>query len=117
LKEEIKEIMYKIPNIMHKSVPAGKDESENVEIKKIGKPKKFSFPVRNHVELGEELGMLNFDTSAKVSGKGFYFLKGDLALLSMALINFARDYMIKQGFEYVETTLMIRKEILNGLQG
>ncbi len=112
---EIRNIMYKIPNIIHKSVPIGKDESKNVVIKSFGKPKKFAFPVKSHVELGEKLGMLDFDTSAKTSGTGFYYLKGDLALLNMALINFARDYMIKKGFEYVEPPLMIREEILKGV--
>jgi len=115
IQEKIKEIMYKIPNIIHKSVPIGKDESQNKEIKKIGKPKKFDFEIKSHVELGEDLGMLDFDTSAKVSGKGFYYIKGDLAILNMALINFARDFMIKQEFEYIETPLMIRQEILNGV--
>jgi len=115
LKEEIKENLYKIPNIIHKSVPIGKDASQNVEVKKIGKPKKFSFPTKSHIELGEKLEMLDFDVSAKVSGKGFYYLKGDLALLDMALINFARDYIIKQDFEYVEPPLMIKKRILNGV--
>jgi len=115
LKEEIRENLYKIPNIIHKSVPRGKDSSHNIEIKKIGKLKKFSFPVKNHIELGEKLEILDFDISAKVSGKGFYYLKGDLALLDMALINFARDYMIKQDFEYVEPPLAINKKILNGV--
>ena len=115
LEGEIKQIMYDIPNIIHKSVPIGKDDSKNVEIKKIGKAKKFNFPIKGHVELGEKLGMLDFDTSAKVSGKGFYYLKGDLALLNIALISFARDYMLKKGFEYVEPPLMIREEILKGV--
>ena len=115
LEKEIKEIMYKIPNIIHSSVPIGKSDKENKVIKVIGKPKKFNFPIKNHVEIGEELGMLDFDISAKISGKGFYFLKGDLALLNMALVNFARDYMIKQEFEYIEPPLMIRKKILNGV--
>jgi len=115
LQEQIKEIMYDIPNIIHKTVPLGKDDTENKEIKKIGKVKKFSFPVKSHVELGEELELLDFDTSAKVSGNGFYYMKGELAILNMALINFARDFMIKQGFSYVETPLMIRGEILNGV--
>ena len=115
LEEQIKEIMYQIPNMIHKSVPIGKDESENVEIKKIGKPKKFTFKIKNHIELGEDLGILDFATSAKTSGKGFYYLRGDLALLNMALINFARDYMIKQGFQYVEPPLMIRRNILDGV--
>jgi seryl-tRNA synthetase len=115
LEEKIQEIMYKIPNIMHKSVPIGKSDKDNVEIKKIGIPKKFNFKVKSHAELGEELGVLDFDTSAKTSGKGFYYMKGDLALLNMALINLARDYMVKQGFEYIEPPLMIRKEILTGV--
>jgi len=115
LQEEIKKIMYQIPNIMHKSVPVGKDESENVEIKKIGKPKKFKFPVKNHVELIESLGIVDFDTSAKVSGKGFYYLKGDLALLNIALINFAIDTMIKKDYLYIEPPLMIREKILDGV--
>ncbi len=115
LEKEIKEILLKIPNIIHKSVPSGKSAEENLEIKKVGRIKKFNFPVKSHVELGENLGMLDFDLSAKTSGKGFYFLKGDLALLNMALINFARDYMVKQGFEYIETPLMIKKEILSGV--
>ncbi|MFH1358427.1 MAG: serine--tRNA ligase [archaeon] len=115
LESEIKEIMYKIPNIIHKSVPKGKNDKENVEVKKFGKVKKPVFKLKNHVELGEELGVLDFETSGKTSGNGFYFMKGKLALLNMALINFARDYMIKQGFEYVETPLMIRKDILTGV--
>jgi len=115
LEEEIKQIMYKIPNIIHPSVPLGKDSSENVELKKIGVPKKFDFKVKSHVELGEKLGMLDFDTSSEVSGKGFYYLKGDLALLNVALLNFARDFMISKHFEYVEPPLMIRKNILSGV--
>lgn len=115
LEEKIRRLMYKIPNIIHKSVPIGKDSSQNVVRKIIGKPKKLKFDVKSHVELGEKLGILDFDTSADVSGKGFYYMKGDLALLNMALINFARDFMIKQGFDYVETPLMIKKEILEGV--
>ena len=115
LEGEIWEIMLKIPNIIHKSVPVGKNDKDNKEIKKVGKPKKMNFPVKSHVELGEKLGMLDFDVSGKISGSGFYFLKGDIALLNMALINFARDFMIEQGFEYVEPPLMIRKEILTGV--
>ena len=115
LEDKIKKIMFQIPNIVHKSVPIGKSEKENVEVKKYGNPKKLGFPVKSHVELGESLGMLDFDTSAKTSGTGFYYLKGDLALLNMALINFARDCMVKQGFEYIEPPLMIRQNILSGV--
>ncbi len=115
LHTEIKELMMKIPNIIHSSVPIGKNDKENVEIKKYGKVRKFNFDVKSHVELGEKLGLLDFDTSADVSGNGFYFMKGEIALLNMALINFARDFMIKKGFQYVEPPLMIKKEVLDGV--
>jgi len=112
---KIRGVMMKIPNIVHESVPAGKGEKENVEIKKFGKIKKFGFEVKGHAELGEELGLLDFETSADVAGKGFYFMKGDLALLNMALINYARDFMLKKDFVYVEPPLMIRKSVLDAV--
>lgn len=115
LEEEIKELILTIPNILHKSVPIGKDSSENVEREKIGKPKKFNFEVKNHAELGEALGGLDFDSAADLSGNGFYVMKGDLALLNQALINYARDFMGSKGYQYVEPPLMIRKKILDGV--
>jgi seryl-tRNA synthetase len=115
LAAKIKVVMMQIPNIIHESVPIGKDDSENVEIKKYGKPKKMSFEIKSHAELGEGLGLLDFETSADVTGKGFYFMKGDLALLNMALINYARDFMVKKEFLYVEPPLMIRKEALDAV--
>ncbi|MBU1201364.1 MAG: serine--tRNA ligase [Nanoarchaeota archaeon] len=115
LQDDIRTIMLTIPNIIHESVKIGKDHTQNVEIKKIGTPKKFDFEVKSHVEIAEKLGLGDFETSAETSGNGFYFLKGDLALLNVALINFARDYMVKQGYLYIETPLMIREKVLNGV--
>ena len=115
LKKEIREILFIIPNMIHGSVPIGKDSNENVERQVIGKPKKFDFEVKSHVEIAEKLKVVDFDTSAKTSGNGFYYLKGDLALLNMALVNYARDYMVRQGYEYIEPPLMIREEILKGV--
>jgi len=109
--EEIKNLLYQIPNLIHKSVPIGKDDSENLEIKKFGKPTKFDFPVKNHVELVENLSIADFDDSAKTSGKGFYYLKGDLALLNRALVNFAIDFMVSKGYVYIEPPLMINKRV------
>ena len=113
LYDEINKIMLQIPNIIHESVPKGKDESDNVEIKKIGEPRKFDFNVKNHIDLGEKLDVLDFIRSAKVSGKGFYFMKGDLALLNMALIQFTIDFMKQKGYVYVEPPLMLKKNILS----
>ncbi len=115
LAERIKEINYGLPNMIHESVPIGESDKDNVVREEIGEIKEFGFDVKSHVELGEELGVVDFDTSAKVSGKGFYYLKGDLARLNRALISFSRDYMIEQGYEYVEPPLMIREEVLKGV--
>ena len=115
LKLEVDETLKQIPNVIHESVPLGKSAKENVEIEKIGVPKKFSFEAKNHVEIGERLGVLDFDTPAKISGNGFYILKGDLALLNQALINFSRDFMVSKGYEYIEPPLMIREEILRSV--
>jgi seryl-tRNA synthetase len=112
LESEMTEIQRKLPNIMWKNVPKGKDSSENPTIKTWGKMPKFDFPIKNHVELAEALNIADFDASARVSGNGFYYLKNELALLNQALIRFAIDKMTKKGYVYVETPLMLHaKEI------
>ncbi len=113
LELEILKLQIKIPNIMSEKVPIGKDDSENVVEKVIGKPEKFNFEVKSHSELAENLGIADFESSARVSGTGFYYLEGELALLNMALINFARDLMVSKGYCYVETPLMLREEIID----
>jgi seryl-tRNA synthetase len=112
LLEEINSILSELPNIMSKETPLGKDASENKEIKKSGKIKKFDFPIKNHVELAESLDLADFNASAKVSGSGFYYLKNELALLNQALIRFTIDSMHKKGYTYIEPPLMLHgKEI------
>ncbi|MBI2045045.1 serine--tRNA ligase [Candidatus Pacearchaeota archaeon] len=115
LEEDIQELMLQIPNIIHSSVPIGKDASQNAEIKKIGAPKVPKYEILNHAELAEKLHGADFDSAREISGKGFYFLRGDLAVLASAMLAFARDYMIKQSFEYLEPPLMIREEVLRGV--
>jgi len=115
LENNIKEAMLSIPNIIHESVPLGKDAAENKEIQKIGKQTEFSFPAKNHVELIENLEIADFDTVAKTTGKGFFYLKSALAQLNQALIRFSIDFMIKRGYMLVEPPLMIRKEICEGV--
>lgn len=105
--------LKKIPNLMHDSVPYGEDEKDNVEVKKWGNAKKSE--VVNHVELGERLQVLDFEKSAKISGNGFYFLKGNLALLNQALIRFVIDYLIKKNYCYVEVPLMMRRKPYEGV--
>ena len=108
---EIAEYISKIPNIMHKSVPLGEDETKNKVIKKWGKLPNFNFPVKNHVELGEGLGLIDFEASARTSGNGFYYLKGDLALLNQALIKFTIDFMKKKKYIYIEPPLIVSKKV------
>jgi len=106
-----KQILVKIPNMMHKSVPIGKDASENKVVKKWGKIQKFNFPVKNHVELAENLGIADFDASAVSSGNGFYYLKNELALLDHALVRFSIDHMLKKKYAYIEPPLMVREKV------
>lgn len=105
------ELLSQIGNIMHPDVPKGKNDTENVEIKTWGE--KRTDKVRNHVEFIEELGLADFESSAKVSGNGFYFLKNELALLNQALIRFATQFLTSKGYTYIEPPLMINKEILD----
>ena len=110
LAEEIRQIMNQLPNFISPKVPIGKDASENVEIKKVGKPGKFDFPAKNHVELTENLGVADFEASARVSGKGFYYLKNELAILNQALIRYAMDFLRKKKYEYIETPLLLNEK-------
>ncbi len=113
--ERIDQILRSLPNIMHPEVPKGKDDTENVVRKKWGEPKEKPW-VKNHGQLAEELGIADFEASARVSGNGFYYLKGDLALLNQALIRFAIEHMaFKKGYEYIEPPLMVRRRVIDGV--
>lgn len=113
LEIKVRETLMKIPNIISKKVPSGKNDKENVVEKIYLKPKKFSFDVKSHVEIAENLGLADFDSSARVSGTGFYYIQGDLALLNQALVRFAIDKMVSKGFLYVETPLMLKEEVID----
>src|SRR3989344_3827641 len=110
LLKKINELLSQIPNIIDESVPIGKDETKNKEIRKFGKIKKYNFPLKTHVELIESLDLGDFEASSKVAGKGFYYLKGKLALLNQALIRFAIDHMVKKKYEYIETPIMLNEK-------
>jgi len=117
LKNKLSSALSAMPNIISKCTPIGKDSSDNKEIKKFGKVKKFSYPIKTHVELAENLGIADFDESAKTSGNGFYYLKNELAYLNQALIRFTIDYMKKKKYEYIETPLMIKQDIFAASEG
>ena len=87
LKSELEKILSNIPNLPHPDVPSGKDENDNVEIGKFGQIPDFDFKPKSHYELGEELGMLDFDLATKTTGSRFVFVKSKLALLELSLIH------------------------------
>jgi seryl-tRNA synthetase len=115
IEDKINYLMMQIPNIMHESVPKGRSEKDNVEIRRVGKPKVFTYPLKHSVEVAELLRGVDFNSARNVSGHGFYFLEGDLALLHSAILNFARDYMVKNNFKYVIPPFMIRGDVVNGV--
>ncbi|MBU0471886.1 MAG: serine--tRNA ligase [Nanoarchaeota archaeon] len=115
LKQELTQQLMRLPNIMHESVPYGKDDTENKEIRKWGKPKKFDFEIKNHGELAEQLGIADFERSAKISGKGFYFMLGDLTMLNQALIRYGLEKLMKKGFTPVEPPEMMRRKPYEGV--
>ena len=112
---EIKSRMMKIPNIMHESVPIGKDDSENVEIKRYGEPIVPDYEIPFHGEILEALGGLDLDSARRVAGQGFYYLMGDVARLHSAVLTYARDFMINKGFTYCIPPYMIRSDVVTGV--
>ena len=113
--EEINSRMMKIPNIMHSSVPIGKDDSENVEIQRFGDPIVPSYEIPFHGEILEKLGGLDLDSARRVSGNGFYYLVGNVARLHSAVLTYARDFMINKGFTYCIPPYMIRSDVVSGV--
>lgn len=110
LSEDINNRLLNIPNIPHSSVPVGRSAGDNVEIKKWGNPRKFNFPVKSHIELGDVVG-LDFQRASKITGAGFVLYKGMGARLERALINFMLDLHIKEhGYLEVSPPFMVNKE-------
>ena len=102
--------LMRLPNILHESVPYGKDDTENVVVKTVGEPKKPSFELKNHGELAAENGWADFERATKISGAGFYFLKGNLAMLDLALQRFALDTIVAKGYTPVIPPYMINRK-------
>lgn len=96
LTEQYEQILYKIPNILLPDVPVGKDESENIVVRTVGKPKNFDFQIKDHVDIGEHLGIIDIKTAAEVSGARFAYLQGAGALLQFALVNFCFSLLMDQ---------------------
>ena len=110
----LRDEQLKIPNMTHPDSPIGRDDSENVEIRRSGEIPEFSFEPKDHVELGELLGIIDFEAGAKTTGSKFYFLRGDAVLLELGLIRYALDLLAGYGYEPTITPDLARDEALVG---
>jgi seryl-tRNA synthetase len=115
VQDELQLFLLSLPNLLHDSVPVGKDENDNVEIRRWGEPNKFDFPVKDHVELGENLGGLDFAVATKITGSRFVVMKGAIARLHRALAQFMLDLHTRE-HDYTEVIvpLMVNRDSFNG---
>ena len=115
IKENLDNILSNLPNVPHKDVPIGKDENDNVEINKFGKIPKLDFNPKSHYELGENLGMLDFELATKTTGSRFVFVKDKLALLERAISNFMLDtHILKNSYVEISPPLIASKSTMFG---
>ena len=111
----LKTCMMSIPNIIADDVPVGKDDSENVELKRFGEPTVPDFEIPYHVDILESFDGIDVESARRVSGQGFYYLTGDIARLHSAVLTYARDFMIDKGFTYVIPPYMIHGDVVSGV--
>ena len=115
VEEEYLLLGRQIPNYAHPSAPVGKEDTDNLVLKRVGTPPTFSFNPLDHVELGERLDLIDFEAGTKVTGPKFYFLKNEAVILQMALERYALDILIKHGFSPYITPDIAKEEILEGI--
>ena len=113
--QQVHDYLMRLPNLLHETVPIGKDEKDNVEVKKWGNPPKFSFPIRDHMDLGTALDIVDVERAGKVAGARFFYLKGAAVLLDMALVNFTLDEMFRKGYTPVEPPYVMRRKPYEGV--
>ena len=115
LQEELQKRMYVIPNIVDKSVPVGKDDSENVENERFGEPVVPPYEIPYHADIIQRFDGLDKESAGRTSGNGFYYLCGDIARLHSAMLSYARDFMINKGFTYCIPPFMIHSDVVTGV--
>ncbi|ADN02877.1 serine--tRNA ligase [Spirochaeta thermophila] len=115
VEEELRREALRIPNLSHPEAPVGKEEKDNLEIRRWGKVPSFDFEPRDHLELGRLLDIVDFDRAAKVSGAKFYYLKNEGALLELALVRYALDVLREKGFDLFTTPDLARESIVEGI--
>lgn len=105
----------KIPNMAHPEAPRGKEDKDNLEVRRIGEPTRFDFEPKDHVQLGQDLDLIDFDSATRVSGTKFYYLKNEAVLLEMALVRYALDILRSKGYTLFTTPDIAKTEILEGI--
>lgn len=113
--EKERDLLLRLPNMLEDTVPFGKDDTGNVQIKTWGEPRKFSFQIKNHLDLADGLDLIDMERAGKISGSRFFFLKNQLALLDLALMNFAMQELSKKGFVAIEPPYMIKRDAYEGV--
>ena len=113
-RERIEYILLRLPNVMDPSVPVGRDDNDNVEVRRWGQPQHFDFQPRDHIELAEGLCLVDFERAAKVAGSRFYYLLGDLVQLNYAVMKYALDFLQARGHRLVQPPYMIKREAIGG---
>jgi seryl-tRNA synthetase len=113
--QEVHDILMRLPNLLHETVPYGKDENDNVEIRKWGKTPKFTFPVKGHIDLGLGLDMIDIERAGKIAGARFFYLKKEAVLLDNAIINFALGEVMKKGYTPIEPPYLMRRKPYEGV--
>ena len=112
---EIRQRLGRVPNLTHPDAPIGATEDLSVELRRVGQPRSFDFPVRDHVVLGRDLDLIDFEAGGRVAGTGFYFLKNDAVLLELALQQFAISKLVRAGFTPIITPDLARNSVLEGI--
>ena len=107
-------LAFTIPNLIHKTVPVGVDETANKEIKKWGNIPEFDFKINDHIDISEKLGLVDLERAAKVAGSRFYYLKNDLVRLNQSLIHYALDFLSKKEYSLVQPPYMINRQSMEG---
>jgi seryl-tRNA synthetase len=115
VEEELEAEVRRIPNMAHPGAPVGKEDKDNLELKRIGEPRVFDFPPADHVKLGQDLDIIDFDSATKVSGTKFYYLKNEGVFLELGLVRYALDILARRGFTPFITPDVAREEILEGI--
>lgn len=115
VENKLESLMLQVPNLPLDDVPVGKDEKDNVVVKQVGKKPKFDFQVKDHLEIGECLGLIDVERAAKVAGTRFGYLKREAVLLEFALVNFAFDFLVKKRFQPIVPPVMISPKMAQGM--